>query len=336
MPVRNEEKYLNQCLESVIRQDYPNIAEILIIDGMSDDGTREIIQEFKSLSPKIKMLDNPLKIQTHALNRGIRLARGEIIIRMDAHALYEYDYVSQSVSCLINTDAAIVGGPKRPAKRDTYLPAAIALADESRFGIGVAKLHHRDYEGYVDVPWCGAFWRSVFDQVGPFREELVRSEDIEWVRRLRDHGLKAFQTLKIRCFYFARDSLRKVWKQNFNTGAGIMQTIFLVNPRAVSLRHLTPFFFVTGLMGSVLATLVSPVGKIFLATIMGAYLTASFFSSIAIGCKKGARRIPIMPLIFGAIHFSYGFGSIWGLLKFGLIPRLKKTVRKEQLNIVKE
>ena len=330
MPVRNEEEYIRQCLQSIIRQDYPNITEILVFDGMSDDGTRKTIQEFEDLSPGIKVLDNPLRMQTHALNRGIKLARGEIIIRMDAHALYEYDYVSQCVSYLINTGAAIVGGPILAAKREKYIADAISFTYESKFGIGVGKLHHRNYQGYVDVVSLGACWKSIFNKVGLYREELVRSEDIEWTRRLRNCGCKAFQTPEIRFYYFPRENLIKIWRQNFDTGAGIMQTIFLVNPRAVSLRHLVPFCFVIGLMSSIFVTFVfNPIGKLLLATIMGPYLIASVFSSIAIGFKRGGRYIPIMPLVFGTIHFSYGFGSIWGLLKFGLVQRLKKLLRKD-------
>lgn len=323
LPVRNEEKYIRACLESLVQQDYPRVIEIVMVDGMSDDATRGIIAEWRVLDSKISLLDNPARIQTFALNKGIEAARGDVIVRIDAHAVYEVDYVSQCVRYLLQTGAGNVGGPMIPRTGASSLAQAIVLAHRSRFGIGVAKFHHSSYEGNVDTVWLGAFWKRVFEEVGPFTEELARSEDIDWNARLRQLGYKVLLTPKIRAQYFPRHTLRGLREQSFANGVGISQSLF-VNWRAIRLRHLVPVLFLLAILGCVVAAFFTPFALAALAGILGSYLALCLLSSAQIAWKNGLKYLPIMPLVFWTIHFSYGLGSLWGLLKFGVIKRWGK------------
>ena len=111
IPCRNEEKYIGKCLQSIIEQNYPkDNLEVLVVDGMSEDRTREIVENYSQKYSFIKLFDNPKKFTPFGLNIGIKEAKGEIIMRMDAHAGYEKDYISKCVRYLENYDADNVGG----------------------------------------------------------------------------------------------------------------------------------------------------------------------------------------------------------------------------------
>src|SRR5262249_39184565 len=155
IPVRNEGKHIARCLEGVLSQDYPpERMEVLIADGMSDDDTRQVLARVAASDPRVRVLDNPGRIVSTGLNAAIRLARGEVIIRMDAHTVYASDYVSQCLAVLDETGSDNVGGPARTeAKR--YWERAIAAAYHSRFACGGARFHDVAYEGPVDTVTYG-------------------------------------------------------------------------------------------------------------------------------------------------------------------------------------
>lgn len=314
IPCRNEQRHIAQCLQSLLEQDHPNIAEILVIDGMSEDRTREIVRSLQEEHRVIKRLENPRKIGTAAWNMGIANACGEMIFLASAHSVFEQDYVRQCVRCLQETGAANVGGQATPLAGDTLIGKAIAIAHGCSFGIGTARFRRASQEGWVDTVWPGAFPRWVFDKVGLFREELPRSEDIELNTRLRAAGYGIYLSPKIRAYYFPRQDLRGLWQQNFANGAGVIDTVFIA-PRAVSIRHLVPLAFVLGLAGSAAAAMVWPRGLYLLAAVAGSYLLASLAFSLKIGLAHGLRYVPVMPIVFATVHFSYGIGSVWGLMR---------------------
>ena len=218
IPIRNEEKYLAQCLQSVIAQDYPkDRMEILVVDGKSEDRSREIVAEFGSKYPMIKLLDNPRLIVSTAMNIGIKNAKGDVIIRVDGHCLLESDYISQCVKCLRRTGADNVGGLMQ-AVGQGYVGEVIALALNSFFGSGGSKFHYASKEQYVDTVYLGAFPRHVFDKVGLFNEKLVRNQDYELNYRIRAAGGKIFLSPAIKSYYYGRSSLRDLWHQYFQYG----------------------------------------------------------------------------------------------------------------------
>lgn len=317
---RNEEQYIRDCLESILSQDYENMQEILVYDGMSEDGTRGVVAEFEKRCAKIALRDNPERIQTFALNRGMEAARGDVIVRIDVHAIYAPDYVRQCVHHLVQTGAGSVGGPAVPCTHDSYVARAIGFAHESRFGIGVARFRQSSYEGYVDSVWPGAFWKSVFNEVGRFREDLSRSEDTDWNARLRARGYRVFLTPEIRAYYFPRTKLRGLAKQYFANGSGISQTLF-ANWRAVRLRHVLPLLFLLSLLACAFASFLTPFGIAAFAGIVGCYMVSCLLFSAGVACRNGLQYLAVMPLVFWTIHFAYGLGSLWGLLKFGVLER---------------
>jgi len=158
VPMRNEERYISICLDSIVANDYPkDRLEVLVVDGMSTDRSRKIVEDYIQRYPFIRLLENPKRIVPAALNIGIREARGEIIIRMDAHTVYAPDYISCCVELLMTTDAANVGGPMRKVGT-TYVSRAIAIATSVPFGVGDSYFHYAESDRYVDTVYLGA-WR---------------------------------------------------------------------------------------------------------------------------------------------------------------------------------
>ncbi len=320
LPVRNEEQYLGACLKSLLAQDYSSICELMVFDGNSTDGSRKIVQEIAKRNPIVRLIENPRITQAAALNTGIRMARGEIIVRADAHALYEPDYVSQCVFHLRSTGAANVGGPMRPVIGSSPVSRAIAFCHLSRFGIGVARFHDSAAEGYVDTVWLGAFWKSLFAQVDLFNEEIHRMEDTLFNYRLRAAGYKIFLTPRIKSLYFPRNTLVSFLKQAYKTGFDVAQTLFL-QPAALSWRHFAPLAFATGLLALCILSVATERPRLVLMGLLILHLGLGICFSLSGLRKYGLGLVAIMPFVFLSHHVAYGIGTIWGIARAVLVGK---------------
>jgi glycosyltransferase involved in cell wall biosynthesis len=318
IPIRNEEAFIARCLQSVVDQDYPHDSmEVLVVDGRSEDRSREIVAEFSyefvSRYPLIKLLDNPKISAPAGLNLGIREARGDVIVRVDGHCLLEPNYVSQCVRCLRETGADNVGGLMQ-AVGQNYVSQVIALAISSFFGSGGSKFHYASKEQYVDTVYLGAFRRSVFDKVGFFNESLVRNQDYELNYRIRVAGGKIFLSPAIKASYYGRSTLRYLWCQYLQYGFWKLEMIQM-HPRSVQLRHLAAPLFVFSLFATGLLSLVHRgFVNLFLLTITG-YLLASLLAALLIARRKGWRYFLFLPVAFAVMHFGWGLGFLWRLVR---------------------
>ncbi len=320
IPMRNESKHIRKCLDSLIDQDYPlENYEILVTDGMSEDGSREIVAQYRDKFKYIKLLDNPRKITPVSKNIGIKNARGDIIIILSAHSSVAPNFVSQNVDLLKKTDADCVGGPIQTVG-EGYTGKGIALVLSSPFGVGNARFRYTQKEQYVDTVAFGAYRREVFDRIGFFNEELIRNQDNDLHFRLRKSGGKIYLSPSIKSFYYARSSLRDLWKQGFKTGTWNILTVRR-SPGSLSVRHFVPLFFVLSLIISLFLLSTTIWGLIILSSILLTYFLCAIFFSAAIAAKAGILYLPILPLIFFSYHVSYGLGSIWGLIRSVPFPR---------------
>ena len=251
IPLRNEEPYIKCCLQSLAKQDYPkDHYEILLIDGNSTDATLGKISGFKIANKElnIKLLNNPRLSAPAGLNIGIKAARYEIIIRMDAHAFYASDYISSCINVMEETGAANVGGHMRalPPQGGVFAYASM-LANDSPFGLGGGKFHDPNYEGYVDTVWLGCYRRTIFDEVGLYDERRPRNHDIDMNARLRNNGYKIYLSSKIKVWYYPRSTFTALWRQRWGDGYEITHFMF-DNPSAPSLRHFIPLIFVSTIL----------------------------------------------------------------------------------------
>lgn len=314
-PIRNEEKHIEACLQSILDQDYdPALMEILVVDGMSSDGTRAIVRKLRAQDGRIRLLDNPGHIVPTAMNIGIQQARGEIIVRVDGHATIAGNYLSACVRHLAATGAACVGGPIESINT-TYVGHAIALAMSFPFGVGNSRFRTSNFCGYVDTLAFGAYRREVFEKIGLFDEELVRCQDDELNYRLRKFGGEIYMTPDIRSRYFPRARLKKLWRQYFQYGYWKVR-VLQKHPRMMQPRQFVPGAFVG-------AVICSPMSALFLqptwlagAGILGLYTAANLCAALVLSCQRGLKYLPLLPLVFMLLHFSYGLGFLWGLIRF--------------------
>ncbi|MDL1894836.1 glycosyltransferase family 2 protein [Anaerolineae bacterium CFX7] len=334
IPIRNEARYIERCLKAVLTQDYPRERlEILVVDGMSEDNTREIVKQLfaarinqKSESDGLyrinqKLLDNPERIVPTALNRGIRAARGAVIVRIDGHTIIEPDYVSRCVRALQETNADNVGGPMR-AVSETYIGNVIALATSSPFGVGGARFHYAETAQWVDTVYMGAYPRAVFDRIGLFDEELVRNQDDEFNFRLTQVGGKIWLDPQIKSIYFSRGTLRGLWKQYYEYGFWKVRVI-QKHGRPASLRHLVPALFVLALAGSALLSIVTQTPLWFLL-IAVPYALAALAASV-IAARGTWRALVLLPIVFLTLHLSYGIGFLVGLARWNLASPARQS-----------
>ena len=319
VPCRNEEKFIEKCLDSILGQDYPKEKmEILAVDGMSKDKTREIIKNYSEKYPFLKLLDNPRVITPSAMNIGIKNAKGEIIIKMDAHSVYEKDYISKCVEHLIESGADNVGGVLKtiPAK-NTLEARAIAISLSHFFGAGSSYFRTGSKEPReVDAVAFGCYKKEVFQKIGLFDERMAKIEDLELNYRLRKAGGKIMLFPDIKALYYpSSDNLKDFLKHNFTDG--IWATYPLKYGFKVSLRHLIPLIFVSGVILALIFSPFSFLARFLFVLIFGSYLILNLFFSFKIAVReKDFRFFFIMPLVFGARHIGYGLGSVWGIIKF--------------------
>lgn len=314
IPTRQEKATISKCLDSILENSYPlDKLEIIVVDGMSSDGTREIVKRYMARYPMVKLLGNPRLITPVALNIGVKAAQGDIIVILGGHSYIEEDFLLQSVKTLSeHPEADCVGGVEHSVGKN-LIGRAIALVLSSPFGVGGARYRIGGYEGFVDTVALSVYRKEVFERIGLFDERLVRNQDIEFNSCLRKHGGKIYLTPAIKAFYYNPSSLSRFWRQNFANGLWNVYTTKIA-PGTLSIRHFVPFVFVLSLLVSGGLVFFTGIGKILLGLIGGSYFFWALLASIGIGVRKGARYIPILLLVFFVLHFSYGLGSLCGLL----------------------
>jgi glycosyltransferase involved in cell wall biosynthesis len=317
MPVRNEAAFIERSLGAVLDQDYPaELMEVLVADGMSDDGTRVAVADLARAHPDhtVEIVDNPGQIVPTGLNAALERSSGQVIVRVDGHCVIAPDYVTQCVTALADSGADSVGGRMDPVGSGA-VAEAIALATSSPFGVGDSLFHYAEGEHWVDSVFLGAWPRKVFDRVGMFDPELVRNQDDEFNYRLRSQGGRILLTDRIRSRYYNRSSLRKVFRQYRQYGMWKVR-VLQKHPRQMSTRHFVPPAFVVGLVGgAALAPASRVVRRLWLAGV-GTWLLAALGVSTWIARRAGWRHLPVLPAVFAALHTGYGAGFLAGLVRF--------------------
>ena len=334
LPVRNEERYITACVDSIFSQDYPHEKmEVIFVDGCSDDRTVSMLKEMQKEHPQIVVLDNPNRTVPYAMNIGIEASRGEVIVRLDAHAEYPTDYVRLSVETLLTRDCDNAGGVARTEGRG-FMGGAIAEMLKTPLGVGNSTFRLTDEDGYVDTVPFGCFRRELFDRIGGFDERMTRNQDNEMNFRIRKNGGKIFLNHNIRVIYYCRDTLRGIMKMGFQNGKWNVITMTLV-PGSMGIRHFVPLAFVLSTILLVLLTLLTRSWLFggLLALEWGAYLLLDFFYSYTIAKEKGLKYLPVELMLYPAFHYAYGFGSLFGIAalpKFLKEEKAKKAAKGDR------
>jgi len=323
MPIRNEAAFIERAIGNILDSDYPaEKMEILVIDGMSSDGTREIVRKLSTADDRVKLVDNPKQIVPAAMNIGLKAAQGDLFIRIDGHAEVPGDFISKSVQCLHEHPEAWVAGGSIETVADNYIGKTIAAAMRSPIGVGNARFRLGDYEGWVDTLAFGTHHKWIVDKIGCFDEELVRNQDDEFNLRIVLAGGKIWMSKSIRSTYYPRQTLRKLWKQYFQYGFWRIRTL-QKHKRPASFRQLAPLLFVSSLLlFALIGLLWRPFWSI-LAIQAIIYALGLVVGALGVGSGSGWRYLPIAPLVFTILHFAYGLGCLWGGIRFCLLKKIR-------------
>jgi len=316
IPILNEEKYIKNCLDSIIKSDFDkDKMEVLLIDGGSSDKTIEIIKEYQKKYPFFKFLHNPKKIVPVAMNIGIKEAKGEYIIRLDAHSSYPKDYFSKLIYWHKKLNADNVGAIWiTDVLNKTKTSIAIKNVLSDKLGVGGAKFRIgiKDIEEVDTVPF-GCYKREIFNKIGLYDGRLVRNQDIELNKRLKRHGGKIYLIPEIKCTYFARETYKELAKNNFSNGLwNILTTYYTGTLNSLSFRHFVPLIFILSLIFSFFLGFFNKMFFYLFLIILFIYLSIISIRSFQI--KKDTTFFHQL-LAFLVLHFSYGIGSLVGIFR---------------------
>lgn len=313
----NEQGYLPRLFEDISAQTYPHsFMEIVLVNSMSTDNTRHLMEEFKREKNDFKdviIVDNPKGSQASGWNAAIKASSGDLITRMDAHTSVPADFVLKNVEC-INSGEDITGGP-RPCILDEETPwkRTLLLAENSMFGSSIAPYRRNAGKSYVKSMFHATYKREVFEKGGIFNESLGRTEDNEIHYRMRKAGYKLCYNPDIVSYQHIRNSLSKMMKQKSANGYWVGLTAG-VCPQCLSLYHFIPFVFILGI---IFTTILAVLGSPLLSKIMwSAYLLmACAMSVLAIDKKNWSITQLSLPFLFFLLHLSYGVGTLAGLVR---------------------
>lgn len=317
IPTFNEEKFIERCLDSVRKQTYPfEKMDVMVVDGGSKDNTCGVVLAYSKRYPNVRLLENSQKIQSAAFNIGYKNSSAPILIRLDAHALYNDVYIERCVNHIMeDPSVGNVGGiwDIQP-QSTTIVSIANALLNSSRFGIGGASYRVGAEEGYVDTVPFGAFSRKVIEEVGGMREDLPRGEDNEYNHRIRKAGYKILLDPQIVATYFARDTFKDSVKQMYQNGISIGK-LAEIDIDIINFRHLVPLLFVCMLIVGSVVTPFSKIAALFFLSVISLYLIVDIAASLISARNKNYKCLMVLPILFPSVHIAYGLGSlksIWG------------------------
>ncbi|MEW5938038.1 MAG: glycosyltransferase family 2 protein [Chloroflexota bacterium] len=312
--MRNEATKIGGCLDSIFQQDYPpDRIEVLVMDGESTDASRQAVEGLIEGRSNCKLVSNPGIYQSHGWNIGIAHSTGDIVGIVSAHSLLDTDYVSKAVETLLASGADMVGGTMK-AIGATYIAAAISLATSSPFGVGDARFHYTEREEEMDTVYMGLCWRSVYQRIGGFDQDMVRNQDDELSYRLRKAGGRIVCNPAIRSRYYNRASLPALWRQYYQYGYYKVR-VLQKHPAQMRPRQFIPPLFVLSLAASVLFALTPSywLGG-FIVPLL--YVLTNLLASLRVASKQGGRYLSVLPLVFFILHLGYGVGFLAGLIKF--------------------
>ena len=316
VPCRNEESCIQASLESILNQDYPaEDFEVIVVDGMSEDGTRSILARIATETPTLRIIDNRSRTTPCAMNRGIEAARGQYVAILGAHAEYARDYLRTCLDLLNeHPEVCCVGGPIQSVGIGPF-GRAVASVMAHPVGVGNARHRYPAYEGYAEGACYPVFRKEVFDKVGLYDEALVRNQDDELNYRLARHGEKVFISPRARCRYFVRETPPGLFRQYFQYGYWRV-AVLRKHRRPASLRQLVPPLFMSFMCAvAILGILLPGWWRLSAAVLPIVYGTTLLGVGVGNRGKDDWRVAFLFPIAAAIMHTAYAVGFVLGLFK---------------------
>lgn len=325
IPTLNEQKFICDCIRSVLNFEIPAgyEIEIIIADGMSKDNTRELIKR-NFPGSAVSIIDNEAVYQANGINKAIQLSKGDFIMRLDAHAIYPEDYLKRCLELINDTEADNVGGAVITLKgAETFSAKLVQSLTTHPFGVGDSTFRTVEYTGEVDTVPYGFFRKSIFKKVGLFNEKLIRAQDYEFNRRIKKEGGKIYIDTSIKIQYFNQAALSTFYSKQFYKEAPYNAYMWYLAPYTFTLRHAITAIFSAGI---IIGSLLLFVHFLFMYVFVGSlflYGILAVISSIQQARRyDDIRLLFFLPFCFFAFHFIHGLGVLKGclFLLFGMSP----------------
>lgn len=315
VPTRNEERHIGACLDAVLAQDYPHDRfEVLVVDGRSTDRTRRIVEQAAERDGRVRLLDNPARTTPAALNAALREARGDYLVRVDAHSVPEPHYLRTLVDANVALDAALVGAWVDAAGEGAFA-RAVAAAFRSAFSMGSPAAWNRPSRPreVASAP-CGSYDVAALRAIGGFDEGQLANQDYEANHRLRAAGGRIFIVPDVSFRYFPRDTIGALAHQFARYGFYKARTM-AKHPDSIRPRHLVPAASLVLLAVAAATAFVWAPAAWAVAVAAAAYAVALAVASMLAGRTLG-RAAFLLPAVFATMHASWAVGNLAGLVRF--------------------
>ncbi len=314
IPCRNEKKHIAACIESVLQSDYPaEMLSVVVVDGISDDGTIQIIQQQFSNNKRVTIITNEKKTTPFALNLGIKKNDAKYVMILGAHSEISADYVRKCVDHLSADNSIKCCGGLLKSISENHTTEVIAAAMSSVFGVGSSHFRTGLKSGYVDTVAFGMYPKSLFEEIGYFDEELVRNQDDEMSYRILKNGYKIYLDNHISATYYVRSSLKKLAAQQFQYGYWKVY-VNKKHKAITTLRQMVPLFFLLYIF-----TLPISIGFVWWLTPLIVYFTVGL--TTAFQKIKRLSDLPLLLITYPILHISYGYGYLRGIIDFILLNK---------------
>ncbi len=336
IPTYNEANYIENLILGFLKTSYPNLIEIFVADGGSNDGTQEIVKKLSDKDPRVKLIHNPDKVQSAGLNLILFECTGDVFIRIDAHSDYASDYIEKCVEALQESNASNVGGAQRFVAQTSF-QAGVALASKSFLGNGGAKYRNPNYTGYAETVYLGCFWKKSLQEVQGYDIEASPNEDYELNLRLgkvfditqiinpdaelnerliaqKDQAI--YIDSKIRAWYYPRKNWKSLFIQYFKYGRGRYLTITKHNIQS-QIRGLVPFVFICTVILLLIIDLLFPKLNLPMELVIIVCLLFPFLESLQVNLKH--RKSFNSEIWRGSEHEVPSFINRWFLCGITLL-----------------
>ena len=307
VPIRNESRTIDQCLEALVEQTYPrDLLQIIVVDGESTDDSEARVASWTERDERIVLMKNPDRLMAFGLNLGIGASRADMVGVISGHSTVEPDYVERSVEALQRTGAWCVGA-RVERESSTLMQRAIARAASSPIGVGDSRHNYATHSGWAETAFPGVWPRWVFERIGNFDVAMAYNEDNELSHRILAAGGRIWFEASIVVRYVPRGSLGAVFTQYRRYGRGKVG-VFRKHRRALRWRHLVPPAWVAWLPASAIAGRFVP--AVWLASGVSIATYAGLLLATAMRGRRPGDPILLTAAAFAAIHAGYGIG-VW-------------------------
>jgi glycosyltransferase involved in cell wall biosynthesis len=326
VPCRNEVRHIEETVLSILNSDYSNI-EVLVVDGMSIDGTRDLLEKMCQDHPKLKVVDNPEQLTPYAFNHGINNSDGEYVQIMGARNILASNYLSLLAKVLEEKPEVAITGGNYGHRYNTNLGKYIAKAMTSKFGVGASNFRTMKKSAYVDTVGIPLIRRSLFDEIGFFDESLTRNQDDDFSYRAIKAGHQIYYLVNAKTEYLVRANFLKLFKQYSQYGY-FKVFVNLKHKHVTTLRQLVPVAFLSFLILGLLITLISPSFSSSYFSIIFLYYVLGFY--FAYQESENINELFLIQWSFFVLHIGYGFGYLKGLIDFVLLNKVPEKKMQSQ------